>query len=111
MFLHDGHTREITDSDLVRGHVIRDVRIDANNEQASYAFSDCVIVDVLVDRENHKYVKLARPYCYATSTECCPVVLTGIEQFEVSAAGLCSPERCYRLVVMSTGEPAKFVTR
>lgn len=107
MFLHDGHTRQITKADLVKGRVIRDIRLDTNGEQVSHAFSDCVIVDV-----HGETVKLARPYCYVASADtCCPTVLTGVERFEISPKRLCAQTCSYKLVVMSTGEPAKFTTR
>lgn len=114
MFIHDGHTRQITDADLVRGHVVRSVNHEFTNAaydpQASYAFSDCVILDV-ISINGRKLVKLARPYCHVANADtACPTVLTGVEQFEVSAEDLCREGQSYRLVVLSTGKPESHTT-
>lgn len=121
LFQYDGHTRRITDADLVRGHVLRWVMHETSETGSSVSstpvFSDCVIMDVfyrggqhpIQEKTGDKYIKLARPYCYVSGADtACPSVLTGVEHFEVRAERLCRYGDQYKLVVQSTGEPAKY---
>jgi len=120
MFKHDGRTRPLTEQDLQPGVVIRHVEVIEESEKDSDGwwspggplrlltspFSDCVILGVI-----DGMVRLARPYCYATSTETiCPSPLMGCERFDVEVHSLLSARVPYHVVLMSTGEPAKYIT-
>ncbi len=116
----DGHLVDVTPDGLRKGNVLRTVEADSGVP----AFSDQVIVDIfyqtasgtrLRDDEVYKYlkgvqmVKLARPYAYVSGADtCCPVVLTGVEHYEVEMNKLCAEGSRFKLVVNSTGEAAHF---
>lgn len=95
----DGRSRKMTHDDIEPGVVVRMLNWDGT----ASPFSDTVIL-----REEKGWVRLARPYIYATGTQtCAPSPLTGVEDYKVTVESLL--ER-FHVVLMSTGKVSRHTT-
>jgi hypothetical protein len=109
MFHLDGNLREATLDDIREGHILRMVQRSCDGEAASSAFSDHIIVKVeKVELNKTTWVRLVRPFAYVHLTgTMSPGPLFGHEDYKVDLNRLVGPGSLYRVVLMSTGEPAK----
>ncbi len=122
-FQCDGHIGEILECHIEKGTVLRSIESDGGQS----SFSDCVILDVFYRdgrgmrvpsndspykyRDPVAYVKLARPYAFVSGAgTCCPSVLTGVEEVEISVEKLLLKSSRYRVVLQSTGLAAQHTT-
>jgi hypothetical protein len=111
MYKLDGHHDVIQLEDLQPGNIIRMGSMfpnSAGGEWVSSAFSDNVILKVAkADEHGDVWVTLGRPFGYAHLTcTTSPSLLLSHEEYTVTAARLVGGTSLYRLVLMSTGEPA-----
>jgi hypothetical protein len=109
----DGHLDLVRMDDLQPGHILRMGNMVPNSAGGvwiSSAFSDHIIRRVFraSNSGGPLLVELFRPYVYVHLTgTTSPSHLTGGEPYTVEAERLCGGQSLYRIVLMSTGEPAK----
>jgi len=105
--MNDGATRPLKLEDIRPGVVIR----HTNRFGDCSPFSDTVVLGDEPSRHGEGgpgWVKLARPYLYASSTETtCPTPLMGAEIYSAHATRLVED---FRLVLTSRGEPYIFIS-
>ena len=108
-FKVDGHTRPLTWDDLKAGNVLRMVYHEADGAEIASAYSDATIVGLSCTPGNGTtIVRLARPYLYSTHDgTTTPGFLMGVEDYTVEGSRMIGPDSVFRLVLLSTGEPAR----
>jgi len=104
MFKVDGHTRVAEHNDIKIGAVLRSI---SPSEGVAWAFGDSIVSDFMA-LAGEVEVTLARPHMIANPN-------TGgwyvhVEVFKVPIAKLCGEGSMFRIVLLSTGEPARHVT-
>lgn len=109
----DGHIRLLTWDDLKPGSVVRMVTQEEAGGQViaevSPTYSDSTIVQVSSEGPHGTTtVRLARPYLYSTlDGTTAPGFLMGVEDFKVDGSRMIGEASMFRLVLLSTGAPAR----
>ncbi len=108
----DGHTDVVRLEDLQPGVILRMGNVHPNEsggEWVASPFSDNVILKVAApDAHGDAWVTLARPYGYAYLTGTTgPGLLTGQEEYKVTAKNLIGGKSLFRVVLNSRREPYK----